>query len=1473
MAQTNTKKRKSTLAEFIKGYLADITAIPYRAAGLRAPTEGAFFSGQTAPTSDYLTALEQTATTPVSEAGIPGVSKLAQIVSEKQIPSVSLGNIQKAIQGKFGDLNTIPGPNPTIAEAGIATVIGAQGLQNVAGRVQWNQRLNEAMKGEELRGVVMENLPNIKTGLSTTEAGKGISKGISNLPIDQQAEFIIQQSERSPTLKSALDKFVEIERNIPIRKAELVGQRGSLAIPPEAGKPIEVAAKVGEELLKNPQLVPAIPTSLLQSIYKGKPIDQATRDKYPELKSGKHILNSPEDVAAAEAFRPKAIVAQKELDANHDAVIAENPRVTRIVGDEKITAEIRAKSPTSAALKVNRRIAEEGRLDYNVSKIKDWARQTFILPDMATHGPNVIKSFLQKYPGAKIKTHLTIPHLSGYMGVFLDATASNGVGVEDQLIMGNDGWDLKLKTDELYRPFRTMNFGKLNLQEKAEYNKLQELTHQMYLDFFAKKGYSGGSLSELESLIKAAASSSVIPGQSMNVAPGKGDLIQAPLAGENAKSSLPSNNNPLSVKPNLGNMSITSKESVTQPTINVKRKFNTEIIASAKKITRPGESLEENIARTKDWISATLDNDESSTDAELIEHFQKEGGFSKDVAEYLVSKRQQVKELPFGMRKEMGLRNKMRLNEKGSAMATGPEIRKFIETIKNSVATDPILAAIIDSRYTPKSNKMTLAEADTIIRTDYDLAYAMAMDSSKPSAVSNAIAIRLISQAQAKGNWEEAKRLVEMTAERNTAAGQAIQALSIYSKLAPEGVTSYATSVVNRAKVAIREAKLKEFEKAITGIEDDEVRATIARKMKIPYVSAKSLEEIYNDALRIQKMPEGRERMVATALMLKKIAANVEADNLSKISMLQTLAQLVNPKTVIRNILGNFVFMAAENAAQTFATGLDVMASIITKERTVGLPSLKGQTYGFVKGAREGLQEALLGINTRQLNTKFSLPRNGVFHKGVLNGLEKVLAVILQAPDRAFFEAAYVESLNTQCKLAHTTELTPNMMEQATLDGLYRTFQDRSMGAKLLTGIKKALNIGKGWGVGDMVIKYPATPGNIWSRGFEYSPGGFVKSMYHLGNLIRGYEKTHNQREFVRSMARAFTGSSLLFGTAATLAALGIISGKRDPDRDISGLKRTVGLKSYQVNLSALKRFIFSGMQPEVAAPEPNDILISYDWMLPASIPMVIGANVMEEAKRRSMKETPQPGQAVAEGMAEAANAMVDQPMLTGISQMRKSQDIYNWLVTMVTDIPASFTPTLFGQFSKLTDNIVRNTDDPNYFKQAYNKVAAKIPGLSKTLTPQLNVWGQPMKSYQSDTNNPFNVFLNPAFINKYKPTPEAKMALDIWQVTGESGVFPRVAPRTVTVEGRTTKLNPEMQRDYQEYIGNKTGVLFNILVNDPKFMAMPDELKAQKLQNYLTDINTSAKIELFGLYPKKTVRGQRVPYVPKRTQNILNLQ
>jgi hypothetical protein len=186
--------------------------------------------------------------------------------------------------------------------------------------------------------------------------------------------------------------------------------------------------------------------------------------------------------------------------------------------------------------------------------------------------------------------------------------------------------------------------------------------------------------------------------------------------------------------------------------------------------------------------------------------------------------------------------------------------------------------------------------------------------------------------------------------------------------------------------------------------------------------------------------------------------------------------------------------------------------------------------------------------------------------------------------------------------------------------------------------------------------------------------------------------------------------------------------------------------------------------------------------------------------------------------------------------------------------ILASFIPTLLNQIRQLTDNTARNTNDPRYFQETYNRMIMRIPVLSKTLPERVDTLGKAKEMYQMDSNNPFNVFLNPAFVNKYKPDPVSKMVLDIWEHTGETIQFPRIAQTKVKIGTATeepVELSARQYVEFQKYIGNKTDVLFTILSNNKKFLAKSDDEKAKLLQGYLTDINTAAKAEILGYRPK----------------------
>lgn len=788
--------------------------------------------------------------------------------------------------------------------------------------------------------------------------------------------------------------------------------------------------------------------------------------------------------------------------------------------------------------------------------------------------------------------------------------------------------------------------------------------------------------------------------------------------------------------------------------------------------------------------------------------------------------------------------------------------RKLITTIKEKETfVEPDVKEAVSGRYRTISNQETLAEAQRIVTETPEEASTMVFRNGPLSRIESAVGIEMMRKAQVERRLSDAVSIGDHLARRATESGQGVQALYILQKLSPEGILMYATRQIKNAREEIKQrGRVDQYEKFKKTLNDKDLDA-VAKKLGVPHISEILAGELRAMAEKIQKMPEGREKDVETALMLKKISDLIPVGLGKKVSLVQTIAQLLNPKTLIRNLLGNIGFQIQEGIADPVAVALDVAVSLKTGKRSVYLPDVKTQAQGLKQGLQEGVQEATLGINLKDASSKFTLPKNGVFDKGVMGALEKTLRISLGAPDRAFYQAAFNQSIRDQVRASKAegkeiTEPTEEMIERAHLLGLYRTFQDDNVISRQFVNLKKLLNVNKDFGLGDVILKYPKTPANLLARGIEYSPFGFFKGLYELTKPLMGLgDGKFNQEAYVRSTARAFTGTTTQVAAGAILAGLGIISGKRSDDRDVEATREQVGLRSYQLNVSALKRFVMSGMDPEMAKLREDDLLINYDWMLPTSIGLALGANQVLDPKTNLVDRSINFAKNLPESIGKASETLQEQPLVQGIARFAQNRNVGEAFTEAFQGIPASFVPTILNQVRQLVDNTARNTKDPDYTKEIYNKAVMRIPGLSATLEPKVTVLGKDKEMYQMGSNNPFNVFLNPAFVTRYKPDPVSRMVLEVWEMSGQTVQFPRVAQGKIKLGSdapEPLELTPEQYTEFQRYIGNKTDVLFSILAENDGFMALDDETKAKKLQGFLTDINTAAKIEVLGYQPKK---------------------
>lgn len=772
--------------------------------------------------------------------------------------------------------------------------------------------------------------------------------------------------------------------------------------------------------------------------------------------------------------------------------------------------------------------------------------------------------------------------------------------------------------------------------------------------------------------------------------------------------------------------------------------------------------------------------------------------------------------------------------------------RGFITTVKEAPQTAEKVRQEVRGFYEPITNKQIVEEAQQLIKTNVDEAIRIAKSPEPATARSNAIAQELIVQFQNQKRFQDAIDIVETTAQKATSQGQAIQALSLYNKLTPEGVLRFAQRQIDRANAS-----------------------TILEPRKIK-LSDQAAKEIIGQAAKAKALPEGRQKTIETAKLLQKIQDQIPPTLGKRMATIQTLGQLLNPKTFIRNIGGNIGFAGIENVKDLLAIAIDSPLSLVTGKRTKTLPSVTTQAKGAARGLVEGLQDAFARVDTSGVPTKFDLPKTSAFgDKGILNKIgraaEFLLNIELKATDRAFYKAAYDGEILNQMRINKLDSLdgvTEAMKEVAHHTALYRTFQDDSTLSKVFVGIKKALNVHKDFGVGDIVLKYPRTPANLLARGIEYSPGGFVTALYEAARPLMG--KPFQQREFVESFSRALTGTGGLVGMGALLHRLEIITGKPEEDRDIRGLQRITGLGDYRINVSALKRFVLSGLDVESAKRQQGDMLLTFDWFQPQAIAISIGANIDESSQAKHKTGTEKAlgmVDVILTSLAEGVDTLGEQPLISGLQRVMRTKNFADSAKETFKQILSSFVPTLLSQITQLIDNTQRNSYSPETISYAFNLAKNKIPGLAQTLPPSVDVFGEDLERYQGGSNNLFNVFFNPAFSSSVQMTPEAKLVFDLMSETGETKHAPRAQSYTQTINGESKKLTPTQITAFQRYTGRVTRQLFASFAADQRFQSLPPEEKVNYLSNTLTDIGVAGRVMILGHRPEK---------LSKRAQQII---
>ena len=694
----------------------------------------------------------------------------------------------------------------------------------------------------------------------------------------------------------------------------------------------------------------------------------------------------------------------------------------------------------------------------------------------------------------------------------------------------------------------------------------------------------------------------------------------------------------------------------------------------------------------------------------------------------------------------------------------------------------------------------------------------------------------LLKQYQDAGDYQGAVEVAKKMRQMGTNAGQAVQAYNILSRLTPEGMFYYAQSELNEAYSKMVEGKSKQW------IEANQDKFNLTQE---------ETQTILDTMKEVASLEDGREKNIKLAQIQKLVSDKIPPTTGQSVKAWMRISMLFNPKTQVRNVMGNAVVLPVNATSDVFAGALDKLISKKTGVRTTGVTKegVKGYAKGFKKGVFESYDDFRKGINTRNVEgNRFEIGEGKSFKdKGIgktLNRVDNMLSFALDVGDRGFYEATYTNSINNQMILNNTTEITQDMIDIATNEALQRTWQDSNNYTQAVLSIRKILNKAnvKGYGLGDVLIPFAKTPANLTKAIVDYSPVGLTKTLAFdakrfTNSLQNGQYSPQLQHDFVQNVGKGLAGT-MLYTLGYALAKAGIATGEPDDDKDVKNfMKNSLGISSYSIKI--------------------GDKSFTYDWAQPVATPLAIMTNYVKYSKDN-------PDASAIDKAIKAMNIGTEQ--LLQQSFMESLNTVLNGngttlenLSQAVLELPARAVPTFCKQIADMVDGTQRSSFEYGQpIKSAINSVKAKIPGLSQTLPASVDTLGNDIQKYGGN-NNLWNVMLNPANTNKGQLTKTGQEIYNVYMNTGDSTIFPRTAPYYINNKGEKITMSSEQRNKFQRVSGKYVEESLDSLLNNKDYKNLNNNEKASIINEIVSDSYSKAKYDVLEIDSKEYLKTREI--------------
>lgn len=712
------------------------------------------------------------------------------------------------------------------------------------------------------------------------------------------------------------------------------------------------------------------------------------------------------------------------------------------------------------------------------------------------------------------------------------------------------------------------------------------------------------------------------------------------------------------------------------------------------------------------------------------------------------------------------------------------------------------------------TNKSALNKAQDSINKSLDDATAsfrsIMMDGRQAKSEDIARGYLLAQEYIKRKDYDMVENILADVSAMESEAGRTLQAMRIFSQLSPLGRMKGAKRTAEKL-MAERGVDIKINQKLLDDIANATTDAEIARA---------------NEAFAVD------------------VWNQVPATFSEKLNAWRYLAMLGNPKTHIRNFVGNLIGVPARQLSNTIAAGMEkAFKGKINKLSDGNVSGSKAVFAGKYKDladeAYKKNKDALEAVHSKF--NEYRRPSEAKLYKTkTLEGLRKGNAKALEWEDNIFKKGVFKKSFAQYCKangLDLAKPVSDEFMEAATnyahAQALKATYQDPNMLADAISKFKRkfepsasdsaAIRIGKtvGHQVVESILPFVKTPANILKRGIEYSPAGVAGGIAKIASA----KTAEDLMKGIEYFSQGITGTGLI-GLGLLLGHRGIVNGSMGEYDKEYAYRQMLGEQDYAVTV--------------------GDYTYTLDWMSPLAMPFFVGveaSNVLDGSDDNTVWN-------VIESFTHLTEPVFEMSMLSGIettfdTTFTSDSKVKTIIENSMQGYISQFVPTVFGQLARtLTPErkvalSTAETKTERNLDKYIDKLENKIPGVTEWNEPYVDQWGRTdgKKTSGDYWLSAAENFLSPGYVSKKNLTPVDKEVSRLYDKLGETdgaNVIPAVSSTAYEqkFEGKEYRMSESEFTDYKKTVGSYRHTELQKLFKTEEYKTASDVDKAKMIKD-----------------------------------------